>query len=223
MLTAEPVALVVDASVVLKWVLAEPDSPLAQALAEAEEELLLPDFCLNEACNICWLQVRKRRWSPAEAREALALLRALVQQAMAEALDSVGPYWAEENAQLVGMNRPSYGGPGSHGVSVVASFPLPDQQCGRLGIDMISNMEKVQGRAACTDMKELEFAYHAMQLDPVFIGFNIGGMTMDGKMLNFGAACDKANKVPKLADDWKKYRFSRGMALASAAHRAKRK
>lgn len=78
MLTAEPVALVVDASVVLKWVLAEPDSPLAQALAEAEEELLLPDFCLNEACNICWLQVRKRRWSPAEAREALALLRALV-------------------------------------------------------------------------------------------------------------------------------------------------
>lgn len=134
-------------------------------------------------------------------------------ESMAEALDSVGPYWAEENAQLVGMNRPSYGGPGSHGVSVVASFPLPDQQCGRLGIDMISNMEKVQGRAACTDLKELEFAYHAMQLDPVFIGFNIGGMTMDGKMLNFGAACDKANKVPKLADDWKKYRFSRGMAL----------
>jgi predicted nucleic acid-binding protein len=72
------VSLVVDASVALKWVLPEPDSHLAQALAEGEEELLVPDFWLNEACNICWLQVRKAKWSPDEAREALALLRAQV-------------------------------------------------------------------------------------------------------------------------------------------------
>lgn len=70
--------LVVDASVALKWVLDEPDSDLAQALAESEEELLLPDFWLNEATNVCWLQVRKRVWTPDEAREGLALLRALV-------------------------------------------------------------------------------------------------------------------------------------------------
>lgn len=134
-------------------------------------------------------------------------------EAMAEALDSVGPYWAEETAQLIGMNRPSYGGPGSHGVSFVASFPLPDQKCGRLGIDMIGNMEQVQGRAACTDLKELELAYHAMQMDPIFIGFNLGGQAMNGKLLTQGSPCSKTNKVPKLADDWDKYRFSRGMAL----------
>jgi predicted nucleic acid-binding protein len=72
------VTLVVDASVALKWVLDEPDSHLAQALAESEEEILVPDFWLNEATNICWLQVRKGKWSADEAREGLALLRALV-------------------------------------------------------------------------------------------------------------------------------------------------
>jgi hypothetical protein len=72
------VTLVVDASVALKWVLDEPDSYLAQALAEGEEEILVPDFWLNEATNICWLQVRKGKWSADEAREGLALLRALV-------------------------------------------------------------------------------------------------------------------------------------------------
>ncbi|MGE3482618.1 MAG: type II toxin-antitoxin system VapC family toxin [Gammaproteobacteria bacterium] len=70
--------MVVDASVALKWVLDEPDSPLAQALAEGDEEILMPDFWLNEATNICWLQVRKRVWTPDEAREALDLLRTQV-------------------------------------------------------------------------------------------------------------------------------------------------
>jgi predicted nucleic acid-binding protein len=72
------VALVVDASVALKWVLAEPDSHLAQVLAEGEEELLVPDFWLNEATNVCWLQARKGVWSADEAREALQLLRTQV-------------------------------------------------------------------------------------------------------------------------------------------------
>ena len=72
-------ALVVDASVALKWVLDEPDSHLAQALAEGDEALLMPDFWLNEACNVLWLQVRKRIFSPDEAREGLALLRGVVE------------------------------------------------------------------------------------------------------------------------------------------------
>jgi predicted nucleic acid-binding protein len=75
---APKVTLVVDASVALKWVLDEPDSHLAQALAEDEEELLVPDFWLNEATNVCWLQVRKRVWTPNEAREGLVLLRDMV-------------------------------------------------------------------------------------------------------------------------------------------------
>ena len=70
--------LVVDASVALKWVLPQPDSPLARALVPSGEELLLPDFWPNEATNICWLQTHKGKWSADEATEALQLLRAQV-------------------------------------------------------------------------------------------------------------------------------------------------
>ncbi len=71
--------LVIDASVGLKWVLQEPDSHLARALAVSNETLLVPDFWLNEACNVLWLQVRKNLFTPAEAREGFALLRAQVE------------------------------------------------------------------------------------------------------------------------------------------------
>jgi predicted nucleic acid-binding protein len=80
-------ALVVDASVALKWVLQEADSHLAQALAEGDETLLVPDFWLNEACNVLWLQVRKRIFTPDEAREGLALLRAIVEPTPTGALE----------------------------------------------------------------------------------------------------------------------------------------
>jgi predicted nucleic acid-binding protein len=72
-------AIVVDASVGLKWVLQEPDSHLAEALIRFEPDLLVPDFWLNEATNVLWLQVRKKVFTPVEAREGLALLRALVE------------------------------------------------------------------------------------------------------------------------------------------------
>jgi predicted nucleic acid-binding protein len=71
--------LVVDASVALKWVLQEPDSHLAEALLRIEPELLVPDFWLGEATNVLWVQVRRKRLTPDEAREGLALLRALVE------------------------------------------------------------------------------------------------------------------------------------------------
>ena len=67
-------ALVVDASVGLKWVLDEPDSDVAAALARTEPDLFVPDFWLNEATNVLWLQVRRKLFTPDEAREALALL-----------------------------------------------------------------------------------------------------------------------------------------------------
>jgi predicted nucleic acid-binding protein len=73
------VALVVDASVGLKWVLQEPDSHLAEALVRIEPDLLVPDFWLNEATNVLWLQVRRKLFTPDEAREGLALLRAQVE------------------------------------------------------------------------------------------------------------------------------------------------
>jgi len=72
-------ALVVDASVGLKWALDEPDSGLAEALVRIEPELLLvPDFWLNEATNVLWLKARRKLMTPVEAREGLALLRALL-------------------------------------------------------------------------------------------------------------------------------------------------
>ncbi len=71
-------ALVVDASVGLRWVLQEPDSHFAEALARSEEDLLAPDFWLNEAVNVLCLQVRRKVFTPDEAREGLALLRAQI-------------------------------------------------------------------------------------------------------------------------------------------------
>lgn len=68
-------SFVVDASVGLKWVLQEPDSPQAERLARSDVELLVPDFWLNEACNVLWLRVRRKLFTPDEARDALALLR----------------------------------------------------------------------------------------------------------------------------------------------------
>jgi len=70
------VALVVGASVGLKWVLQEPDGQLAEALVRSDPDLLVPDFWLNEAANVLWLQVRRKLFTPGEAREGLALLRA---------------------------------------------------------------------------------------------------------------------------------------------------
>jgi predicted nucleic acid-binding protein len=67
--------LALDASAGLKWVLDEPDSHVAQALATGAEALIMPDFWLNEACNVLWLQVSKGVLSEAEARESLSLLR----------------------------------------------------------------------------------------------------------------------------------------------------
>jgi predicted nucleic acid-binding protein len=72
-------ALVADASVGLKWVLQEPDSHLAEALLVAEPGLLLPDFWLGEATNVLWLQVRRKQLTPNEARNGLALLRAVIE------------------------------------------------------------------------------------------------------------------------------------------------
>jgi predicted nucleic acid-binding protein len=53
-------ALVVDASVGLKWALREPDTHLAMALLRVEINLLVPDFWLHEPANVVWLRVRRK-------------------------------------------------------------------------------------------------------------------------------------------------------------------
>ena len=52
---------------------------MAECLARSEADLLVPDFWLNEACNVLWLQVRRKLFTPEEARDALALLREQVE------------------------------------------------------------------------------------------------------------------------------------------------
>lgn len=71
--------LVVDTSVGLKWFLREPDSPAALRLARGNDTLLVPDFWLNEACNVLWVQVRRRSLTAEEAQEALDLFREVVE------------------------------------------------------------------------------------------------------------------------------------------------
>ena len=58
--------------------LPEPDSHVADRLARTERDLVVPDFWLNEATNVLWLQVRRKLLTPDEVREGLALLRAQV-------------------------------------------------------------------------------------------------------------------------------------------------
>jgi predicted nucleic acid-binding protein len=53
-------ALVVDASVALKWVLQEPDNLLAEALLSSAEELFVPELWLHQAANVLWVQVHRR-------------------------------------------------------------------------------------------------------------------------------------------------------------------
>jgi hypothetical protein len=80
-------ALVADASVALKWVLQEPDSRLAEELLRIKRDLLIPDFWLGEATNVLWVQVRRKLLTPDEAREGLALLRALIQPTSTTGMD----------------------------------------------------------------------------------------------------------------------------------------
>ena len=87
-------SIVVDASVGLKWVLAEPGADRARALLEAvargEVRLLAPDLYVTEITNVLWKRSRLRGdLSADDAREALdRLLGALPEIVPGAALSS---------------------------------------------------------------------------------------------------------------------------------------
>ena len=64
--------LVIDASVALKWVLAEPGQAAADALLD--EDLIAPSLWLLEAANALWRRNLRGELSVAEARERLSEL-----------------------------------------------------------------------------------------------------------------------------------------------------
>jgi predicted nucleic acid-binding protein len=65
--------LVVDASVAVKWILAESDSELAQEIVQSP--LLAPDLLLIECGNAIWRHVQLGEVDPAEIPRAWAVLR----------------------------------------------------------------------------------------------------------------------------------------------------
>lgn len=67
--------IVIDASVALKWVMAEADSATATALLVGEA-LAAPDFLAIECANVLWAKARSRDISSDDARGGLALILA---------------------------------------------------------------------------------------------------------------------------------------------------
>ena len=75
-------ALVLDASVALKWAFPAGEPFVAQAVqllksyTEAKTSLLVPDLFWAEFGNIAWKGVRQKRWSRTSAEIAVAEMRA---------------------------------------------------------------------------------------------------------------------------------------------------
>ncbi len=65
-----PVTLIVDASVALKWFLAdEPYRAEAKAILDSGEPLIAPDLIIAETCNAAWRAVRVGRMRQDQAEE----------------------------------------------------------------------------------------------------------------------------------------------------------
>ncbi len=65
--------LVIDASVALKWVFDEKDSPVARDLLIGKS-LVAPDFLWLECANVVWTRSRRKLISADDARAAVAAL-----------------------------------------------------------------------------------------------------------------------------------------------------
>ncbi len=63
-------ALIVDASVAIKWFIQEPDSDRARALLSGSERLFAPDLIVIEVCNAAW---RRARLGDIVATQAVAI------------------------------------------------------------------------------------------------------------------------------------------------------
>ena len=65
---------VVDASVAVKWLVAEEDADIADRLAASGQELHAPRLLASEAANVLWRKARVGEIERAEAGAAMALL-----------------------------------------------------------------------------------------------------------------------------------------------------
>jgi predicted nucleic acid-binding protein len=69
-------AIVIDASVAIKWVLEEAGSSEARDLA-LTETLIAPDFLFVECANVLWTKARRNLLSKADAGAKLAAIEAV--------------------------------------------------------------------------------------------------------------------------------------------------
>ena len=65
---------VVDASVAVKWLVAEEDADVADQLAASGQELHAPRLMASEVANVLWRKARVRQIARADAGAAMALL-----------------------------------------------------------------------------------------------------------------------------------------------------
>jgi len=71
---------IVDASVVIEYLITGPFTPNAQAFFNqitAADQLTVPEFCLLECTNVIWKQVRFSNMSRSDAQALLNVLRLL--------------------------------------------------------------------------------------------------------------------------------------------------
>jgi predicted nucleic acid-binding protein len=78
------ITVIVDASVVLKWVVEEDDSAAARALV-IDETLAAPDLLATECANGLWAKARRGTVTRDDARSALAAILAAPIQLMPSA------------------------------------------------------------------------------------------------------------------------------------------
>lgn len=64
-------ALIVDASVAVKWFVAEDLHEVARNLLTVDEPLLAPDILATEFANVMWVKTRRREIEPEQAARAL--------------------------------------------------------------------------------------------------------------------------------------------------------
>jgi predicted nucleic acid-binding protein len=73
--TTRTMAVIVDASVALKWVIDEDGSAAARALIE-NDELVAPDLIFIECANALWAKVRRKQIARSDAMAAFAAIEA---------------------------------------------------------------------------------------------------------------------------------------------------
>lgn len=144
--------------------------------------------------------------------------------ATAEALDSIGPDWAEFVATKTGMSDGNRGR-GTNGVTLATAYPLAGRggTCRTLGVEMVGQNDDMpdggESRNACHGFLNggLEFLYILVSGRPSGIVLDAIGLTIKGHMVPFGNQCDHSVKAPKLSDYWKNYSVSHGMALIDSS------